>query len=60
MFVYAIGEIFLVVVGIMLAIQVYERKESARNENIFVECNNIGLNLETDIVCPDPGTESGQ
>ncbi len=51
---YAIGEILLVVIGIVLAVQVNEWKESARNKNILKEhYNNIKLNLETDIIALD-------
>ncbi|MBS1556780.1 MAG: hypothetical protein JSU09_17810 [Bacteroidetes bacterium] len=60
-FAYAIGEILLVVVGIVLAVQVNDWKESVRNENILKEhYNNIKLNLETDIIAIDTVLKSSE
>lgn len=50
-FAYAIGEILLVVIGIVLAVQINDWKETVRNENILKEhYKNIKLNLESDII----------
>jgi len=58
---YAIGEILLVVIGIMLAVQVNEWRESARNETILKEhYYNIKLNLETDIIALDTVLKSAE
>ncbi|GCC52887.1 hypothetical protein SanaruYs_31270 [Chryseotalea sanaruensis] len=58
---YAIGEILLVVIGIMLAVQVNDWQELAKNENILREHYiNIKLNLETDIIALDTVLKSSE
>ena len=48
---YAIGEILLVVIGIILAVQINEWQESVRNQKALIQhYNNIILNLEADLL----------
>jgi hypothetical protein len=48
---YAIGEIILVVIGIILAVQINEWRESVKNERTLIEhYKNINLNIRADIL----------